>query len=40
MEIGVKAIVIEEDVCPRDPFDCLENSYRNLEKIARLAGDR
>lgn len=39
-EIGVKAIVIEQDVCPRDPFDCLKHSYKNLVEIARQAGDR
>lgn len=39
-EIGAQAIVIEQDVCPRDPFDCLKNSYRNLKQIAHDAGDR
>ena len=39
-EIGAASIVIEQDVCPRDPFDCLQNSYRNLVAIAKQAGDR
>ncbi len=39
-EIGVTSIVIEQDVCPRDPFDCLANSYKNLMKLAYEAGDR
>ena len=39
-EIGVSSIVIEQDVCPRDPFDCLQNSYKNLMEIAKQAGDR
>lgn len=39
-EAGVTSIVIEQDVCPRDPFDCLRNSYRNLMQIAHAAGDR
>ncbi len=39
-DIGAKAIVIEQDVCPRDPFDCLKNSYKNLIKIAEDVGDR
>ncbi len=33
-ESGVKYIVIEEDVCPRDPFDCLAVSFKNLKEIA------
>ena len=33
-DAGVKAIVIEEDECPRDPFDCLAVSLRNLKAIA------
>lgn len=40
LEIGVKAIVIEQDICPRDPMDCLKHSYDNLVKIARDCGDR
>lgn len=39
-EIGASAIVIEQDVCPRDPFDCLQNSYQNLLSLAHAAGDR
>lgn len=39
-EIGASAIVIEQDTCPRDPFDCLQTSYRNLLAIAAEAGDR
>ena len=30
----VEDIVIEQDTCPRDPFDCLANSYKNLKEIA------
>ena len=30
----VQDIVIEQDTCPRDPFDCLRNSYENLKVIA------
>lgn len=33
-DAGVKYIVIEQDTCPRDPFDCLANSYKNLQQIA------
>ena len=40
MEIGVRSIVIEQDICPRDPFDCLAHSYENLMKLAYEAGDR
>lgn len=40
IKIGVKAIVIEQDVCPRDPFDCLKHSYQNLLKLRQEAGDK
>ena len=40
MEIGVSSIVIEQDICPRDPFDCLRHSYHQLLKIAKEAGER
>ena len=39
-EVGCSSIVIEQDVCPRDPFDCLHYSYRNLIQLAVAAGDR
>lgn len=39
-EIGAGSIVIEQDTCPRDPFDCLKNSYQNLMGLSRQAGDR
>lgn len=29
-ETGVKTAAIEQDVCPRDPFDCLRSSYNYL----------
>jgi sugar phosphate isomerase/epimerase len=29
-ETGVKAAAIEQDICPRDPFDCLRSSYEYL----------
>ena len=33
-DANVQYIVIEQDTCPRDPFDCLANSYKNLKEIA------
>lgn len=33
-DCGAQYIVIEEDTCPRDPFDCLAVSYKNLKEIA------
>ena len=33
-DANVQYIVIEQDTCPRDPFDCLANSFRNLKAIA------
>jgi len=39
-DIGVSSIVIEQDVCPRDPFDCLHYSFRNLVRLAMACGDR
>ena len=32
-DANVQYIVIEQDTCPRDPFDCLANSFKNLQKI-------
>ena len=29
-EAGIEAAVIEQDVCSRDPFDCLKTSYENM----------
>lgn len=31
-ETGVKAAAIEQDICPRDPFDCLRASYEYLHR--------
>ncbi|MBO6158290.1 MAG: sugar phosphate isomerase/epimerase [Firmicutes bacterium] len=39
-EIGVSSIVIEQDICPRDPFDCLHYSFNNLNRLAIACGDR
>ncbi len=33
-DANVRYIVIEQDTCPRDPFDCLACSYKNLKQIA------
>ena len=33
-DANVQDIVIEQDTCPRDPFDCLRNSFENLKAIA------
>ncbi|MFR8087445.1 MAG: sugar phosphate isomerase/epimerase family protein [Lachnospirales bacterium] len=33
-EAGVQDIVIEQDVCPGDPFDSLAISFRNLKQLA------
>lgn len=33
-EAGVKDIVIEQDVCPGDPFDSLAISFKNLKQLA------
>lgn len=40
MEAGVSAVVIEQDVCPGNPFDSLQISYQNLLSLASAAGDR
>lgn len=32
-EIGVKWYAVEQDVCPRDPFDCLASSLNYLKKF-------
>lgn len=31
-EVEVRAAIIEQDVCPRDPFDCLKVSFENMVK--------
>lgn len=31
-ETEVRAAIIEQDVCPRDPFDCLKTSFQNMVK--------
>lgn len=36
-ESGVRYIAIEQDTCPRDPFDCLRVSLENLKKISKTA---
>ncbi len=33
-DANVQSIVIEQDTCPRDPFDCLRASFVNLKAIA------
>ena len=35
-ESGVQYIAIEQDTCPRDPFDCLRVSLENLNKILSI----
>jgi sugar phosphate isomerase/epimerase len=35
---GTEAIIVEQDVCRRDPFDCLQSSFDYLS--ARLSGSR
>jgi sugar phosphate isomerase/epimerase len=30
---GVEAYVVEQDVCPRDPFDCLRSSFEFLASL-------
>lgn len=37
-ESGVRYIAIEQDTCPRDPFDCLRVSLAHLNEIARRVG--
>jgi sugar phosphate isomerase/epimerase len=32
-DAGVEWYIIEQDVCPRDPFDCLANSLKNLKAM-------
>lgn len=32
-EIGVKWYAVEQDVCPRDPFDCLSSSLKYLQQF-------
>ena len=29
----VRACIVEQDICPRDPFDCLKTSYDNMVKF-------
>lgn len=38
VESGVSHIVIEQDICPGDPFESLAVSYKNLKKLAADAG--
>ena len=33
-EAGVEWFAVEQDVCPRDPFDCLRSSYDYLSSLA------
>src|SRR5690606_40440332 len=35
-EIGTEWIIVEQDLCRRDEFECIKTSYENLEKM----GDR
>ncbi len=30
---GVEHLLVEQDVCPRSPFECLESSYQYLKKL-------
>lgn len=32
-EAGVEWYIVEQDICQRDPFDCLETSLRNLRAM-------
>ena len=32
-DTGVRWAAVEEDVCPRDPFDCLETSLKNINAL-------
>ncbi len=32
-EIGIEAVIVEQDKCTRDPFDCLKTSYDNMVKF-------
>lgn len=32
-EAGVLAAAVEQDICPADPVDSLEISYKNLTKL-------
>ena len=29
----VRACIVEQDICPRDPFDCLKTSFDNMVKF-------
>lgn len=32
-DIGVEYAIVEQDICPGDPFDSLKKSWDNLEKF-------
>lgn len=32
-ETEARAVIVEQDVCPRDPFDCLKTSFENMVKF-------
>lgn len=32
-EIGVESVAVEQDICHRSPFDCLETSFKNMIKF-------
>ena len=32
-ETEARAVIVEQDVCPRDPFDCLKTSYDNMVRF-------
>jgi sugar phosphate isomerase/epimerase len=32
-EVGTEWLIVEQDLCRRSPFDCIETSYKNLEKM-------
>ncbi|MCI3920731.1 sugar phosphate isomerase/epimerase [Paenibacillus sp. TRM 82003] len=36
-DIGVEWMVVEQDACRRDPFDCLRTSYDNLKSMGLMA---
>ena len=31
-DTGIEYVIVEQDICPGDPFDCLQISYNNLVK--------
>jgi sugar phosphate isomerase/epimerase len=32
-EVGTEWLIVEQDLCRRSPFDCIQTSYKNLEKM-------